>query len=62
LRFNFQPCNLSHPFREVVVGFTIHHDMNYVITERKGVESQEYLFANGSSHVDAGALAGSYES
>jgi hypothetical protein len=54
--------NLSHPFREVVVGFTIHHDMNYVITERKGVESQEYLFMNGSSQVDAGALAGSYES
>ncbi|KAK3707533.1 hypothetical protein LTR37_012028 [Vermiconidia calcicola] len=35
LRYNLQPCSLSKPFNEMVVGFYVHTDMNFVITERR---------------------------
>ncbi|WPG97567.1 Hypothetical protein R9X50_00034400 [Acrodontium crateriforme] len=34
LRFNLQPCSLANPFAELCVGFFIHDDMNFVVTER----------------------------
>lgn len=34
LRFNFQPCSLAKPFNEQVVGFYVHTNMNFVVTER----------------------------
>ena len=35
LRFRLQPCSLSKPFNEMAVGFYIHTDMNFVVTENK---------------------------
>lgn len=36
LRFNLQPASLAKPFNEMVVGFYVHTDMNFVVTERAG--------------------------
>jgi hypothetical protein len=51
---------MTRPFSEAHVGFTIHHDMNFVITERKSLPAQDLIFANGAGG-DAGAIAGSYD-
>lgn len=59
LRFNLQPCSLAKPFDEMVVGFTVHTNMNFIVTERKSAE--QIVSLNGGSHVDAGALPGAYD-
>ncbi|KAK5724043.1 hypothetical protein LTR17_013705 [Elasticomyces elasticus] len=61
LRFNLQSCNLAKPFNEKVVGFYVHTDMNFVATERSSGEKDAFAHSNGGP-VDAGALAGAYES
>lgn len=59
LRFNLQPCSLAKPFDEMVVGFYVHDNMNFVVTER-----QEELAKDSTpyqEHFDAGAIAGAYD-
>ena len=60
LRFNLQPCSLSKPFNEKVVGFYVHTDMNFIVTERKDADNI-YADLNGSTKIDASALPGAYE-
>ncbi|KAK0248246.1 hypothetical protein LTR91_017356 [Friedmanniomyces endolithicus] len=60
LRFNLQSCNLAKPFDEKVVGFYVHTDMNFVVTERSSGDQSGLVRLEGDK-VDAGALAGAYE-
>ena len=46
----------------MVVGFTIHDNMNFIVTERKSAEKVAEVHLNGGALVDAGALPGSYDS
>jgi hypothetical protein len=63
LRFNLQPCSLAKPFNQKVIGFTVHTDMNFIVTERKTTEQQATeAQALGVAEYDAGALPGSYDS
>ncbi|KAI5361822.1 Putative cytochrome P450 [Septoria linicola] len=59
LRFNLQPCRLDKPFDEMVVGFYVHHNMNFVVTERKDVAGQAEPGQDFA--VDAGAIDGAPE-
>lgn len=61
LRFNLQPCSLAKPFNEMVVGFYVHTDMNFIITERKDDEKSARPQFNGSVKLEANALPGAYE-
>lgn len=59
LRFNLQPCSLSKPFNEKVIGFTVHTDMNFIVTERKTAEQHAAAVqATSGASADAGALPG----
>jgi cytochrome P450 len=62
LRFNLQPCSIAKPFDEQVVGFYVHTNMNFVVTERKGVEEESEVprsgTGSGSEAFDAAALPG----
>lgn len=60
LRFNLQPCSLAKPFDEMVVGFYVHENMNFVISERKESTSNDSMI-NAGINIDAGAIAGAYE-
>lgn len=63
LRFNLQPCSLSKPFNEKVIGFTVHTEMNFIVTERQ--TAQQLIDANSSAgglEADAGALPGAFDS
>ncbi|KAK0274395.1 hypothetical protein LTR35_009324 [Friedmanniomyces endolithicus] len=60
LRFNLQSCNLAKPFTEKVVGFYVHTDMDFVVTERSSGDHSALVRLEGDQ-VDAGALAGAYE-
>lgn len=62
LRFNLQPCSLSKPFTEKVVGFYVHTDMNFVVTERKEDEAKAQSHMNGGAKIEVAAIAGAYES
>lgn len=57
LRYNLQPCSLAKPFNEMVVGFYVHTDMNFVVTERREKADQ----ADSDVKFEAHALAGAYE-
>ncbi|CZT20651.1 related to pisatin demethylase (cytochrome P450) [Ramularia collo-cygni] len=59
LRFNLQPCSLAKPFDEMVVGFYVHDNMNFVVTERQGELSKDTPLYQ--AQFDAGAIAGAYE-
>lgn len=59
LRFNLQPVNLAKPFNEMVVGFYVHTDMNFVVTERQ--EKPEYLAKENGYEASAVALPGAPE-
>lgn len=59
LRFNLQPCSLAKPFEEMVVGFYVHKNMDFVVTERKEAGSNDAV--NAGLAVDAGAIAGAYD-
>lgn len=61
LRFNLQPCSLAKPFNEMVVGFYVHTDMNFIITERKDDEKSAIAHLNDSVKLEANALPGAYE-
>lgn len=61
LRFNLQSCSLAKPFDELVVGFTVHTNMNFIVTERKSAEQSMDASLNGGTQVDAGALPGAYD-
>lgn len=59
LRFNLQPVSLARPFNEQVIGFYVHTDMNFVVTERKEKAEgsvDEKIFGTG-----AAALPGAYD-
>ena len=57
LRYNLQPCSLAKPFNEMVVGFYVHTDMNFVMTERR----EGIPHGDSNVRVEAHALAGAYE-
>lgn len=61
LRFVLQPVNIAHPFDEQVVGFYVHENMWFRVTERDDKEeSPAGLLA--VAHVgEAGALPGAYD-
>ncbi|KAK4545870.1 hypothetical protein LTR36_002434 [Oleoguttula mirabilis] len=61
LRFNLQPCSLAKPFNEKVVGFYVHTDMNFIITERKDVNESAIAHLNSGIKFDAAALPGAYD-
>lgn len=44
----------------MVVGFYVHKNMDFVITERKEASSNDVVM-NAGLAVDAGAIAGAYE-
>ena len=50
LRFNFQPCSLAKPFDEMAIGFYIHDNMNFVVTERKEINPRDAGVAGGVLH------------
>ena len=60
LRFNLQPCSLAKPFNEMVVGFYVHTDMDFVITKR---EEKDWMSdsANEGVKFEAHALPGAFE-
>jgi hypothetical protein len=58
LRFNLQPCSLAKPFDEQVVGFYVHTNMNFIVTERKDIDEENELPRNGGLNFDAAALPG----
>lgn len=60
LRFNLQPCSLAKPFDEKVVGFTIHDNMNFVVTARTSAH-EKALAQSSSFQAEASALPGAYE-
>ena len=45
----------------MVVGFYVHTDMNFVVTERREDGMKVDWAANGDVKMDAHALAGAYE-
>lgn len=59
LRFNLQPCRLDKPFDEMVVGFYVHHNFNFVISERPEDKARDSFL--GNLDVDAGAIDGAYD-
>ncbi|CAK4030672.1 related to pisatin demethylase (cytochrome P450) [Lecanosticta acicola] len=59
LRFDLQPCSLAKPFDESVVGFYIHDNMNFVVSERREDAARGF---ETDTAFDAGAIAGAYES
>ena len=61
LRFTLQPCSLANPFKEMAVGFYVHEDMNFVMTERHDGASKVNPALNGDFQVEAGALPGAFE-
>ncbi|KAM0811293.1 putative Cytochrome P450 monooxygenase aba1 [Seiridium cardinale] len=56
-KYNLQPCSLSKPFNEQCVGFTIHTDMYFIITNR-GKEAEWRGNQHGGQNISAGALPG----
>jgi hypothetical protein len=53
---------LAKPFNQKVIGFTVHTDMNFIVTERMTAEQQAAAVqAMGGADADAGALPGSYD-
>ncbi|PPJ61074.1 hypothetical protein CBER1_07410 [Cercospora berteroae] len=60
LRFNLQPCRLDKPFDEMVVGFYVHTNMNFVVTERKNDEDRDGLDSR-ELQVEAGAIEGAWD-
>lgn len=61
LRYNLQPCSLSKPFNEMVVGFYVHTDMDFVVTKRSEEGEKPTVLLNGDVTVDAHALGGAFE-
>lgn len=62
LRFNLQPCSLSKPFNEKVIGFTVHTEMDFIVSKRKTAEQQALdAKATSGAETDAGALPGSFD-
>lgn len=61
LRFNLQPCSLAKPFDEMVIGFTVHENMDFIVTERNIDGKASKQSWEGETDVDAGALPGPYD-
>ena len=61
LRFTLQPCSLAKPFKEMAVGFYVHDDMNFVISERRDGASKTNPALNDDFEVEACALPGAFE-
>lgn len=59
LRFNLQPCSLAKPFTEKAVGFYVHTDMNFVVTERReDVPNSDTFLFEPTFDLEATALPG----
>ena len=58
LRFNLQPCSLAKPFNEMVVGFYVHTDMDFVVTKRDERGWKSDSRAVDAVKVEAHALEG----
>lgn len=61
LRFNLQPCSLAKPFNEMVVGFYVHTDMNFVASERKSAFDGGYAPVDSLPKTEVEALPGAYD-
>lgn len=61
LRFNLQPCSLAKPFNEMVVGFYVHTDMDFVIAKREERDWKADHAASGDVKFGAHALPGAFE-
>jgi cytochrome P450 len=57
LRYSLQPVSLKEPFREMVVGFYVHTDMNFAITKRE----EKGWKMPGIEKMEAHALPGAFE-
>ncbi|KAJ9632240.1 hypothetical protein H2203_000644 [Taxawa tesnikishii (nom. ined.)] len=57
LRFELQPVSLAKPFEEKCVGFFLHTNMMFRVTERKDEQMNGHL-PSESQHINAGALPG----
>lgn len=60
LRYNLQPVSLKEPFKEMVVGFYVHTDMDFVISKREEKDWSAAAAAEGTK-VEAHALPGAFE-
>ncbi|KAI7582451.1 hypothetical protein KC343_g20224, partial [Hortaea werneckii] len=61
LRFNLQPCSLAKPFNEMVVGFYVHTDMNFVVSERRSASGEGYARVDSLPKIEVGALPRAYD-
>jgi cytochrome P450 len=61
LRFNLQPCSLSKPFNEMVVGFYVHTDMSFVVTKRNERDWKLDAEMSHGMKLEAHAIPGAFE-
>lgn len=61
LRYELQPCSLSKPFDEKILGLNLHTDMDFVVTHRCGHQADEDDELLAFQPTDAGALPGAQE-
>lgn len=53
---------MAKPFNQKVIGFTVHTDMNFIVTERMTAEQQAAAVqAMREADAGAGALPGSFD-
>lgn len=61
MRFNLQPCSLAKPFNEMVVGFYVHTDMDFVVSERRSIVDERHALIERLPKTAVAALPGAYE-
>ncbi|KAI6900568.1 hypothetical protein KC334_g8554, partial [Hortaea werneckii] len=61
LRFNLQPCSLAKPFNEMVVGFYVHTDMNFVVSKRRSIVDGGHASIEMLLKTEVAALPGAYD-
>lgn len=61
LRYELQPCRLSKPFGENIMGLNLHTDMDFVVTQRRSRQADEQDELLAFQPTDAGALPGAQE-
>ena len=53
---------MAKPFKQKVIGFTVHTDMNFILTERMTAEQQAAAVqAVHEANAGAGAISGSFD-
>ncbi|RMY60988.1 hypothetical protein D0863_11426 [Hortaea werneckii] len=56
-----EPCSLAKPFNEMVVGFYVHRDMDFVVSERKLVVDEGHAPKDSLPKTEVAALPGAYD-